>query len=302
MRKEILYTIAIDQSGNIVHIDKAEKGKGIRYYCPNPVCEKREFVLRKSGKSGKGSRRTHFAHKQSSPNCTQESYLHSSFKKLLIAALKEHQSANVPFRINWSCSKCKNSYMGNLLQNAASIREEYVLGECRPDIALLNENNAVVAVIEIVVSHAPEANAVQYYLENHIVLVQITLSSEEDLVSIKDKAANPDFVELCLDTKCPSYGIGKTKRNLMVGQGRCGACHSIVNVSKVRTSHAFGVRYSTDFNDEEVKLAESNGVRFERSFNGTSNELYYAVICINCKEIEKRRSRYNQSKYRSPRL
>lgn len=299
MRKEILYTMAIDQSGNIVHIDKAQKG--ISYYCPNPVCEKREFVLRKSGKSGKGSRRTHFAHKEVSPNCTHEGYLHSSFKKLLVATLKEHQSANVPFPINWSCSKCKNRYTENLLENAASIREEYFLGECRPDVALLNEREAVVAVIEIVVSHAPEANAVQYYLENHIVLVQITLSSEEDLVSIKDKAANPDFVELCLDTKCPSYGIGKTKRNLIVGQMRCG-CHSIVNVSKVRTSHAFGVRYSTDFNDEEVKLAESNGVRFERRFNGISNEPYYAVICMNCKEIEKRRRRYNQSKSRSPRL
>jgi hypothetical protein len=290
MLKELLYTTALDQRGNIVHVDNAERG--LSYYCP--MC-KREFVLRKSGKSGKGSRRPHFAHNQVAPNCTPESVLHYSFKKLLVADLKAHQSGNRPFPINWGCNRCGNRYTGNLLENATSIREEYAIGECRSDIALLDEREVVVAVIEIIVSHTPEESALQYYLENHIVLIRIDLSSEEDLENLQRRVANPDVVELCLDAKCPSYTIGKARRGLLVGTKICGACLRPMNSSVVRTSHAFGVRDSFDFSEEEVKLAESKGVKFERRFNHTSNEAYHAVICMNCKIM---RSRYR----RSPRL
>jgi ribosomal protein L37AE/L43A len=286
MLKELLYTTAIDQLGNIVHVDNAEKG--LSYYCP--MC-KREFVLRKSGKSGKGSRRPHFAHNQVAPNCTPEGVLHYSFKKLLIADLKAHQSGNRPVALNWGCRKCGNKYTGNLLENVTSIREEYALEECRPDVALLNEREAVVAVIEIVVSHPPEDSVLQYYLENHIVLVRINLSSEEDLANRERKIANPDVVELCLDAKCPGYTVGKARRELLVGTKFCGACLRPMGASVVRTSHVFGVRDSFDFSEEEVKLAESKGVKFERRFKKTSNEPYQAVICMNCKIM---RSRYRR--------
>ena len=74
MVKEILYTTALDENGNLIRINDAEKGG--TYYCPN--C-KSEFILRKSGKTGKGSRRPHFAHNNLTTNCTGESNLHFSF-------------------------------------------------------------------------------------------------------------------------------------------------------------------------------------------------------------------------------
>jgi len=174
------------------------------------------------------------------------------------------------------------------LENASSIREEYTLGECRPDISLLNERDEVVAVIEIVVSHPPEANAVQYYLENHIALVRIDLASEEDLANLEHRIANPNAVELCLDSKCPMYTIGKARRGLLVKSKTCPTCLMPMSAGLVRTSHAFGVRDSYDFNEEEVKVAESKGVKLERRFNQTSNEAYHAVVCMNCKIMRSR--------------
>ena len=50
MKKEIQYTSADDENGNTVLIDDAEKGRD--YFCP--VC-KGKFILRKSGKTGKGT-------------------------------------------------------------------------------------------------------------------------------------------------------------------------------------------------------------------------------------------------------
>ena len=48
MTKEILYTSALDENGDTICINDAEKGR--TYYCP--IC-KGKFILRKSGKTGK---------------------------------------------------------------------------------------------------------------------------------------------------------------------------------------------------------------------------------------------------------
>ena len=138
MVKEILYTTANDENDELVHINNAEKGKN--YFCPN--C-KTEFILRKSGKTGKGSKRPHFAHNNLTTNCTPEGVLHYSFKKLLIDLLKRYKAENKALEVNWNCDACYNSNKGNLLENVASIREEYNLKVCQPDIALIDAEENV---------------------------------------------------------------------------------------------------------------------------------------------------------------
>jgi hypothetical protein len=147
MEKEILYTTGLDINGNLIHVDDAQKGGS--YYCP--MCKK-EFILRKSGKTGKGSKRPHFAHNESTPNCTPEGVLHYSFKKLLIKRLEKNKAANIPLRFSWSCHSCLSKNSGNLLENVSSIKEEYPLETCRPDVALLDNEENVFAAIEIVVT------------------------------------------------------------------------------------------------------------------------------------------------------
>jgi len=96
MDKEILYTTALDDN-----IDNAEKGKV--YYCPH--C-KTEFIRRKSGKPGKGSKRPHFAHNLLTTNCTPEGVLHYSFKIFLISLLEEYLKENKALVLNWYCHSC----------------------------------------------------------------------------------------------------------------------------------------------------------------------------------------------------
>ncbi len=289
MFKEILYTTAIDENGKITHIDDARKGSS--YYCP--IC-KNEFILRKSGKSGKGSKRPHFAHNQLTRNCTPEGVMHYSFKRLLINILVKHQTEDKALVVNWCCSICNSIYSGNLLEKVTSIKEEYALKECKPDIALLDEKGSVVAVIEIVVTHKPEEDVLQYYKENQIILIQIDLSSEEDLKMIEEKVANPNVVEFCLNSKCTNYGNNKIKRKLIIGVKRCSGCLGLLKASIIETSYVFGIQRSTDFNEDEIRMAESKGVRFEMRNNKTTNQKYPAIICLNCKRM--------RSRYRSPRL
>lgn len=288
MPKEILYTTAIGENGELLHIDNATKGS--RYHCP--LC-RGEFVLRKSGRTGKGSRRPHFAHNLLSPHCTPESVLHYSYRKLLIDALKGHQSETRPLLITWSCTTCHNSYSGNLLERVTSIKEEYNLEECRPDIALIDDTGGVVAVIEIVVTHNPEEQALHYYKSNHIVLIQIDVSSEEELRRIEAGVANPSVVDLCLNSRCLEYRNNRTRRDLIIETKRCNACFGQMNVCTVRTSHVFGTIDSTDFSDDEIRSAESNGVKFEIRFRN-GNEQYHQIVCWNCKKL--------RSRYRTPRF
>ena len=100
---------------------------------------------------------------------------------MLIKLFEDSILENKQLIINWTCNYCNKIYSENLLTKVVFIREEFTLAECRPDIALLDKEENVFAVIEIVVSHKPEEHVIQYYKDNKIILIQINLLSEDDL-------------------------------------------------------------------------------------------------------------------------
>lgn len=85
------------------------------------------------------------------------------------------------FDISWGCDECDEIHQYNLLTGVASVKVEYRLPNCQPDIALLTADNMVKAVIEVVVKHKPEDYAVKYYKDNEIILIQIDLQSFDDI-------------------------------------------------------------------------------------------------------------------------
>lgn len=285
MDKEILYTSAVDTNGNLIHINSAEKG--INYYCP--MCNKK-FILRKSGKTGKGSKRPHYAHNELTPNCTPEGVLHYSFKKMLIDFLEKYKAENKPFILNWVCDSCGYKNSGNLIEKATLIKEEYVLGECRPDIALIDKEDKVLAVIELVVTHEPEENVLQYYKENKITLIQINLTSDEDLNKVEEKAKNPDIVDLCLSPKCQNCNKYEINRKIMVHTIRC-RCFSQIEKYSIEIDSVFGKKMSHDFTSEEINLVKSRanklGIVIEIGINQATN--YPIFMCLNCRRTMSRR-------------
>ncbi len=289
MVNEILYSTAVDKNGNLIHIDNAEKG--INYYCP--MCKK-GFILRKSGKTGKGSKRPHFAHNELTPNCTPEGVLHYSFKKMLVDLLQKYKAENKPFLLNWNCDSCDYNNSGNLLEKVAFIKEEYTLEACRPDIALLDKEENFFAVIEIVVTHKPEESVLQYYKENKIVLIQINLSSEEDFNKGEEKITNPDIVDFCLSPKCQNFDKYIINRKILVYRVRCGRCLNPIENYYIEIDSVFGKQVSSDFTENEINLVKSKRKNIETKINKTTKEIYPAFICLNCKRI--------RSKYRRRRL
>jgi transposase-like protein len=279
---EILYTTAIDQNDHLIHVNNAEKGS--KYYCP--LCKK-EFILKKSGKSGKGSRRPHFAHNELTPNCTPEGVLHYSFKKMLISLLESYKNENKDLIMSWRCSSCEYTNSVFLLQRVASIKEEFNLGVCRPDIALLDETGKVIAVIEIVVNHSPEEYALNYYRGNKIVLIQINLQKEDELLMVEGKLSKPSYVEFCINPKCNAYKNYEIKRKIIFETVVCSNRLHMMKKCFIGIESIFGRQKSMEFTHDEIEGAKYNGVNLRVA----KNETIPKFICIQCQRFRNQFSR-----------
>lgn len=281
MEKEILHTHAEDENGNIVHINDAEKG--LKYYCPDYSCKK-EFVLKKSGKAGKGSKRPHFAYKKGSNHtCTHDTYLHDTFQKSLICLLEKSKAADKEFSINWSCGICNHKNTGNLLKKAASIKREYFLKECRPDIALLDKEGSVLAAVELVNTHEPEEKPLRYYKDNKITLVQINLSSLDDLMKVEEKAKNPDIVDFCANPKCRNHGACVKSRRIHVEPVQCKSCGAQVESYHIEVENLFGEFKSSILQYEDINLLKSKGHNIKVWIDKDTKERFFSAVCISCK-------------------
>jgi len=282
MLKQIKWSWALDKNGNTVHINDAVKG--VEYHCIDPDCKK-EFVLRKSGKTGTGSRRPHYAHiKGSNPTCTRETFLHNTFQLNLLKFLEEQIAEKKPFILNWWCNYCNKNNSGNLLEKVTLIEKEYTLRGYRPDIALLNKDGNVVAVIEVVVTHPPEKSALQYYKENKIVLTQITVTSEADLDRFKDRAGLPNIVELCLNPKCPNRDSYKIDRSIRVSPRQCNGlfCRSTLANFDIMLDTPFGTRLSKDFTEDDINWVSSRYENIKTHKDPATKEKFPYMFCEDC--------------------
>jgi competence CoiA-like predicted nuclease len=205
MEKNVLHKYAEDINGKIIHINNVLSG--IEYYCPE--C-KEKFIFKK-GKI----RQQHFAHNNTSSNCTGEGYLHKAFKKLLLDYILACINKKQPMHISLRCIYCHKIMRINLLTENCIVKDEYDMEICRPDIALIDEKKSIYAVFEIVVTHKPEENVVKYYQKNNIFSIQIELDSEKNLDNINETLINnskiitqPDYL-ICMNPSC----ISKKKKS-----------------------------------------------------------------------------------------
>ena len=275
-----MYTVAMDDKRKLIKAKYAEKGNN--FYCP--IC-KSLLILRKSGKKLKGSKRPHFAHHNLTTNCTSETALHFSFKMLLAEMLTKKIKEETKLNFSWNCQYCDSIHKGNLLKKIKSVKVEYNLKICQPDIALLDENEKIFAFIEIVVTHKPEEKVLKYYDDNNIILIQIELSSNEDIEKIDKKISKPNRVNFCFNGKCKKCNSFKGKKTMAIIEGNCWKCSQSMKVAVIYIidSEFIGAYiYPSNFNQEEIKLAESKGVLLKMQYSYTAREKYIANTCSNC--------------------
>jgi Competence protein CoiA-like family len=275
----LLYTVATGKNGNLTKANDAEKGGD--FFCP--VC-KTELILKKSGRTGKGTRRPHFAHRALTPNCTPETALHYSFKTLLAEKLQRNITSHIPLPIAWLCQYCYTEHSGNLLKKIKSVRVEHDMTVCQPDIALFDNEDNVFAVVEVVVTHKPEKSVVAYYDEENIILIQINLKSDQDIDELENKIAKPDLVTTCLNPKCKVCRHFQDKTTMMIVDGPCWKCRSTMKTAIVvagnwRSGSHVGPE---EFTKQELDFARNKGVILKTRYNKFSRTRSLANTCGNC--------------------
>ncbi|ABQ06611.1 competence protein CoiA family protein [Flavobacterium johnsoniae] len=274
---EILYTIAKDPEGNLFTALSAQKGT--QYYCVN--CNN-ILVLKKSGKTGPRRKRPHFAHKSLMPNCQPETALHFGFKTLAAERLNLYLEAGTPFSFNWRCDYCGEKHTGNYTKKLKSVRLEYDLKHCKPDIALLDENDAVFAAIEIVVTNKPSERVLNYYLENKIILIQINLKSDDDIYLVKEKLTEPDLVKFCLNPKCNVCGNFQKKIVMSIIDGKCWNCYSPMKAAVMKDGADKFLFGPEKFSSSEITYAREKGAAISEYQSKITGEQYQANFCPKC--------------------
>ena len=208
---KLLLPYAHDREGNLTYIDYARKDQ--EYTCP--TCKKKVLLrISKISKGQKYYKRNHFAHKVSSvsSNHCSETFLHKTFKTKCAEFICEKLACKNTLTYEWQCSKCHNKQHINLLNDITNIDTEHHIDNNRvnpkPDISLLDNNGRVTLVIEIVVTHKPEAKVLQYYKENNIKCLQITISDFDDCEHIEKLFTQSSRTEFLPNLVCDECNKG----------------------------------------------------------------------------------------------
>ena len=154
--KKLLYTIAKTKDNKIIKAINADKNES--YYCV--VCGS-EMVLKKSEKQ---LRRSHFAHKVLTENCTPEGALHFAFKNLLFERIDNCLKNDHLLEIEWLCEFCNQKHKVDLLKKTENVKIEAILDSCKPDIVLFDKDNVPIIAIEVIVTHYPEETSLKYFI------------------------------------------------------------------------------------------------------------------------------------------
>ncbi len=277
--QDIKITYSEDLNGNLVHIDSAIKGS--RYICP--TCRKIMSVRISRLQIGeKYFRRPHYAHQKNS-NCSPETVLHNLFKTKVAEYIQTKIDNKNNINFSWDCEYCKDTHSGNLIKKINSVKLEYYLGECTPDIALFDKDNNIIAVIEVVVTHKPEEKTLLYYKEHNIILIQIDLASFDDIDNLEVRLLKPNIVTLCVNPKCTKCGCPKLKLELNIISANCYRCHKEMKVASIYNSrYEIGHVYPESFLPSELELARQSGVIIKQSYSKTKHKSYNANVCPHC--------------------
>lgn len=183
----------------------------------------------------------------------------------------------------WICDKCGDRHEGNFFKKAVSVKMEYDLGDCRPDIALLDKNGQVVIVIEVIVSHRPSEEAMKYYNSHKIACVQIDISDFLDCENVEEKLKNPNRVNICSSPICEKCGGRKRKAKMYSVQTTCWYCGKPMFCAMISPLKGddYEIVEASKFTNEDINMAKEHlGVIIGKCYSKTLRMSYYANLCL----------------------
>jgi hypothetical protein len=149
------WSIALDGTGKIIHIDEATPSKSYECYdCVEPMYPRR----------GESGRAPHFYHQVASDCSSSETDLHKIAKELIIDGVEAIRGRDAVYLADVVCRRCGEVAHQTELKGttAYAVPEIYASPRLCPDVSFF-DGNGLVATVEVVVTHPPSESALIEY-------------------------------------------------------------------------------------------------------------------------------------------
>lgn len=153
---------------------------------------------------------------------------------------------------------------------------------CKPDIALLDKDDKVVIVIEIVVTHKPSPETLQFYKDNKIACLQIGVSDFSECDKIQEKLLHPNAVSMCPNPICKKCGERMNNAKLIVVTAPCWKCSNNMKIAMMVSNDNNYILSPKDFANKEIEMAQKLGVNIKKRYSQTVQENYWVNVCDKC--------------------
>lgn len=168
----VKYDMGLNAAGAIVHISDAERGA--RYACAG--CRKR--LVAKMG----AVNAHHFAHyaAEDGAACEPGDTIHNLAVQTIADAHAEAWASGRDYWLRTRCRDCERADMGatNLAVDfGEALVEEAVVCGTRSDAAFVSDDRTL--IIEVIVTHPPEATTLALYAEAGVELYTVTLAADD---------------------------------------------------------------------------------------------------------------------------
>ena len=261
-----------ERRGQLVHVSTVPRG--LKCGCVCPVCK--ETVVARKGEVMSH----HFAHYRRG-TCSPETVLHYLGKRLLHDRIVRHLAEGKKLPLRWNCPYCPDTHRGDLLKLARQVEMEVQLEGCRPDLVLWDGDEEPVAVLEMVVTHQPDENVLEYCEKRGVTLLQFNLRNVRDLLALEyEQPLRPSHVTLCLRPQCEDCGKPLSPAFLHVLDVSCWRCGFPMRVAFVRADNR--TAGPEVFGERQTDLARRQGVLLRENYSLSSRKRYVANTCPTC--------------------
>lgn len=263
------------RDGRLIHISEVESGGGHGGICP--ACES-PLIARKGMKM-----RHHFAHRPEA-TCNPETALHRTAKLLLCEGIEHALAEQREVKVSWECSRCGSGHSGNLLKKARSVRVEHSFATCRPDLTLFDENARPVAIVEVVVSHAPEDHVRDFCKQEKIGLLEYHLTDDSSLDALRPLTKfHAKVGSVCTRKKCPRCMAPTHSIRLFIGEGKCWKCRSKMKMALIARRRR--IAGPDEFNDTAIAIAHQRGAILRRCPPNDAGRRLLRNSCPRCRSL-----------------
>jgi len=168
-----------------------------------------------------------------------------------------------------------------MVKRAAKVEMECDLGSCRPDLTLFGPSGKPVALVEIVVSHAPDENVTKFAKSSGAPIVRFDLRSVADLERIVEAdTLVPTVLDLCPRPACARCGDRLSPVTLRTFPMACASCNRPTTVVALDgEGYPLGTSGMTA---DLARLARESGATLERRYNRWEHAYEVVNVCPHC--------------------